>query len=263
MKRATSVSGGQSSAYIASEYKSDYLVFALVTTNDPLCKHPDPYLRKVVSDKIGREFVGTLEEDVIVETILDLEQYLQQEIHWVVGMAFEDLIDKKGKYLPNVMTRFCTTEMKIDPMFDWWKENVGEPMEMQIGFRSGEERRASNMLDKCVDGLRQYKNVGWQKPVFPLIENGIKRDNIVEYWKNKPVKFAEQNNCVGCFHRNPLVLRKKFDDHPKKMEWFKNQELRMGNQFKKEVSYSEIERHRLQIEINFEEWGCDSGYCGL
>ena len=263
MKTVTSVSGGQSSAYIAANYPSDYLVFALVTTEDKACQHPDPYLRKLASDKIGREFIGTLEEDVIIETMLELEQWLQQEIHWVVGDPFESVINRKGKYLPNIMARYCTTEMKIEPMFQWWKETIGEPVEMQIGFRAGEERRAKNMLDKCVDGLRQYNKVGWQKPVFPLIHNGIKRDTIVEYWDDIPVPFAKQNNCVGCFHRNALVLRKKFEDHPNKMEWFKNQELRTGARWKSEISYSKIQQHKPQAEINFEEWGCDSGHCGL
>ena len=119
------------------------------------------------------------------------------------------------------------------------------------------------MMEKCVDGLRQYGKVGWQKPTFPLIDNGVKRDQIVSYWKDKPVRFAVQNNCVGCFHRNPLVLRKKFDDFPSKMQWFLNQEARTNNQFKKEASYQEIANHRPQIEIDFEDWGCDSGYCGL
>ena len=263
MKTVTSVSGGQSSAYIAANYPSDFLVFALVTTNDLKCKHPDAKLRQMVSDKIGREFVGTLEEDVIIETILELEQYLQQDIHWVAGKPFEDIIDKKSGYLPNIMARYCTTEMKIEPMFKWWKETIGEPVEMQIGFRQGEERRAKNMLDKCVDGLREYKKVGWQKPSFPLIDNGIKRDRIVKYWEDILVPFAKQNNCVGCFHRNPLVLRKKFDDHPEKMEWFKSQEVKHGGRWKSELSYSEIQKHKPQTEINFDEWSCDSGHCGL
>ena len=263
MKTVTSVSGGQSSAYIAANYPSDYLVFALVTTEDQKCKHPDPYLRKLASDKIGREFVGTLEDDVIIETMLELEQWLQQDIDWVVGDAFEKIIERKSNYLPNLMARYCTTEMKIEPMFRWWKDKIGEPVEMQIGFRQGEERRAKNMLDKCVDGLRQYKKTGWQKPAFPLIDNGIKRDTIVKYWDDIPVPFAKQNNCVGCFHRNPLVLRKKFDEHPNKMQWFKDQEQRTGARWKSELSYSDIEKHRPQHEINFEEWDCDSGYCGL
>jgi hypothetical protein len=263
MKTVTSVSGGQSSAYIAANYPSDYLVFALVTTDDAKCKHPDPILRKMASDKIGREFIGTLEEDTILETIFELEQWLQQEVHWVAGLPFEQIIDKKSGYLPNIMARYCTTEMKIKPMFDWWQNTIGEPVEMQIGFRQGEERRAKNMLDKCVDGLRQFGKVGWQKPVFPLIDNGIKRDKIVKYWDDIPLPFAQQNNCVGCFHRNALVLRKKFDDHPNKMQWFKEQEQRTGNQFKSEINYTNIEKHRPQTEIDFSDWSCDSGYCGL
>ena len=261
MKTATSVSGGQSSAYIAAHYPSDYLVFALVTTEDTNCKHPDSYLRKLVSDKIGREFVGTLEDDIIIETMLEMEQWLQQEIHWVAGKPFEKL---RNTSLPNINWRHCTELMKIKPLFKWWKENIGEPIEMKIGFRAGEERRASGMLEKCnEEGLRAYNKTYWQKPVFPLIEDGIKRDRIVEYWKDIPIPFAEMNNCVGCFHRNPLVLRKMFDKHPNKMQWFIDQEKRTGAQWKSEVSYSQIQKHQPQSEINFDEWGCDTGYCGL
>lgn len=263
MKTVTSVSGGQSSCYVAANYPADILLFALVTTEDQKCKHPDSYLRKLASEKIGREFIGTLEENVILETVLELEQWLQQEIHWVAGEPFEKVIEAKGNYLPNVMARYCTTELKIKPLFNWWEQNVKEPVAMQIGLRHGEQRRAENILDKCVNGLRQYNNVGWQYPVFPLIEDGIRRDTIVEYWNNIPIPFAKQNNCIGCFHRNPLVLRKKFEDHPKKMAWYVEQEEKTGGRWKREVSYKDIKKHRPQAEIKFEEWPCDSGYCGL
>ena len=107
MKTVTSVSGGQSSAYIAANYPSDYLVFALVTTDDPKCKHPDKRARQKVSDLIGREFIGTLEDDTIIYTMLELEQWLQQEIHWVAGETF-DKVAQSGGLLPNKLHRFCT-----------------------------------------------------------------------------------------------------------------------------------------------------------
>lgn len=260
MPTMTSVSGGQSSAYIAANYPSDYLVFALVTTEDELCLYPDAKLRQEVSDRIGREFIGTLEDDVIIHTMLDLEQFLGQEITWVVGKPFERL---RNTSLPNVTWRHCTTDLKINPMFQWWKEHVGTPVETKIGFRSGEERRAKSTLEATTDGLKTFRKVGWQKPVFPLIEDGIRRDHIVEYWKDKPVRFAEMNNCVGCFHRSPLVLRKMFDLHPNKMEWFLKQEKVKDAQWKSMVTYEQIKKHKPQHEIVFEEWGCDSGYCGL
>ena len=40
---------------------------------------PDEKIRQIVSDKIGAEFIGTLEDDMIIYTILDLEQYIGQK----------------------------------------------------------------------------------------------------------------------------------------------------------------------------------------
>jgi len=281
MKTVTSVSGGQSSAYIAANYPSDYLVFALVTTEDKKCKHPDPHLRKLASDKIGREFIGTLEDDIIIETMLELEQYLEQDIDWVVGDTFDEVATNKGGWLPNKLHRYCTVEMKLRPMYRWWKETIGEPVNMQIGFRAGEERRAVRMMERCNDdGLLEFKDVigkhsngnnkwatmAWQKPRFPMIEDAIHRDKVVEYWNDIPIPFAERNNCVGCFHRNPLLLRKMWDKYPEKMEWFASQERIKGKgQWRHgESSYDDIKKHRMQHELSFDDFGeCDSGHCGL
>ena len=280
MKTVTSVSGGQSSAYIAANYPSDYLVFALVTTEDQKCKHPDPYLRKLASDKIGREFVGTLEDDVIIETMLELEQYLEQDIHWCAGETFDHITEYKGGWLPNKLHRYCTVEMKLRPMHRWWKETIGEAVNMQIGFRAGEERRAVRMMERCnEDGLLEFKDVigkhsngnnkwstmAWQKPSFPMIEDAIHRDKVVEFWDDIPVPFAERNNCVGCFHRNPLLLRKMWDKYPDKMEWFAAQERKeKKGQWRSDMKYDDIKKHKLQHELSFDDFGeCDSGHCGL
>jgi len=280
MKIVTSVSGGKSSAYIAANYPSDYLVFALVTTEDQKCKHPDPYLRKLASDKIGREFVGTLEDDVIIETMLELEQYLEQDIHWCAGETFDHITEYKGGWLPNKLHRYCTVEMKLRPMHRWWKETIGEPVNMQIGFRAGEERRAVRMMERCnEDGLLEFKDVigkhsngnnkwstmAWQKPSFPMIEDAIHRDKVVEFWDDIPVPFAERNNCVGCFHRNPLLLRKMWDKYPDKMEWFAAQERKeKKGQWRSDMKYDDIKKHKLQHELSFDDFGeCDSGHCGL
>ncbi len=261
MNSCTSISGGQSSAYIAINYPTDYNVFALVTCLDTACAPKDKGIIKKVSDRIGREFIATLEDDVILYTILDLEQTLGKRIDWVVGKPFDNL-RKNG--VPNIMWRYCTELMKIKPMFKWWKANFDEPIKMNIGFRAGEDKRAKNMLDRCNEqGLRAYNKTYWQKPRFPMIEDNIHRDKVVNFWRDKDVRFAAQNNCVGCFHRNPLVLRKMFDLHPEKMEWFINQETIKGKHFKSEMSYAEIKAHKPQTEINFDDWGCDSGNSGL
>lgn len=280
MKSCTSISGGRTSAYLAANYPTDYNVFALVRTDDPNCKFPDEKLRQAVEDRIQKPFIGTLEDDLIIHTIFDLEQHLGREISWVSGISYDEVVTTKGGWLPNKLHRYCTTEMKLTPMFYWWAETIGEPVRMQIGFRANEGRRAKNMskrlnengllefkatFSKNARGQNKWEMVGWQKPSFPLIDNGIFKDVIQAYWDRQNVRFAPFNNCVGCFHRNPIFLRKMAEDHPEKMEWFAKQEEReRKGQWRSDVKYRDIIKAKLQMEFSFDDFSdCDSGYCGL
>lgn len=288
MKTFNSISGGKTSAYLEVHYPSDYRAFALVRTNDKNCILKDVKLRQMVSDKIGVDFIGTLEDDVIINTIFDLEQYTGREIKWVTGLAFEDMIMRKSGIpnLPNVMKRFCTSELKVKPIFDYWKSLNIEPWEIRFGFRANETSRAKSTIERTnKNGLLEIKTiidssgrrnkwgvVEYQKPVFPLINDNIYKDNINEFWRDKNVRFAWMNNCVGCFHNNPLLLRKKFDKYPEKMEWFVKQE-KMGmvmesNRWRagKEdsLTYEQIKNWKPQFELFEDDFNeCDSGYCGL
>jgi len=284
MKTVNSLSGGKTSSYIAVHYPADYNVFALVRTNDKNCKFPDKKIRQEVSDRIGKEFIGTLEMDTIIYTMLDLEQYIGKKIDWVTGKAFDDIILRNGKkYLPNVTQRFCTSEMKLQPLFNWWKKKINEVVEMRIGFRANEQSRAKNMLAKTNEnGNSEFKTiigrsktgnqnrwgmVEWQKPVFPLIDNPIYKDNIEVFWKDKPVRFAYMNNCVGCFHRNPILLKHLSNTNANKFQWFIDAEQETGynvRTFKNGMSYEQIKNSLEQANLfddDFDE--CDSGYCGL
>ena len=274
-----SLSGGKTSAYIAANHPADYNVFSLVRTSDKNCKFPDDKVRQIVSDRIGAEFIGTLEEDTIVYTMLDLEQFIGKKINWVTGKPFEEVIKDKSNYLPNLVTRFCTTEMKLKPIFDWWLNEINEPIKMRIGFRANEQTRAKNMIAKTNElGLSEFKHVighskngrnkwgvtGWQYPDFPLIKDGIYKDNIEAFWKDKPVRFAYMNNCIGCFHRNEVLLKHMSDRHPEKFQWFIDQENNNKNTFKKGVTYEKIKQSLKQITLFDDDFNsCDTGSCGI
>jgi hypothetical protein len=236
----------------------------------------------MVEDRIKKPFIGTLEDDTIIKTMLDLEQFIGRRITWVSGKTFDEIIIRKDKkYLPNVTQRFCTTEMKLQPIFDWWLNNVGEPIETRIGFRANEKSRAKTMLNKTnKDGLTEYKTIvgkrksrnkwatiGWQKPVFPLIDENIYKDQIVKYWQNKPVRFAYMNNCIGCFHRNEVLLKFMSELHPNKFNWFIEAENQTGyniRTFKNGINYKQIKNSFSQIRLFEDDFNdCDSGYCGL
>ena len=282
MKTCNSLSGGKTSSYVAVNYPADYNVFSLVRTNDKTCLFPDAKLRQIVSDKIGTEFIGTLEEDAIIYTMLNLEQFIGTKIDWVTGKTFDEIINRNGKkYLPNIMQRFCTSEMKLQPIFNWWKSNFNEVIEMRIGYRANEMSRAKTMISKLnkngnlefkdIIGKRKTQNkwglIEWQKPKFPLIEDGIFKDNIVEFWKDKNVRFAYMNNCVGCFHRNEILLKLMSEKHPNKFDWFAKQEENTGynvRTFKNGISYNDIKKYKLQTALFEDDFNdCDSGYCGV
>lgn len=283
MTTVNSLSGGQTSSYIAANYPADYNVFALVRTSDINCLYPDKKVRQMVSDKIGTEFIGTLEDDMIINTILDLEQFIGQKIDWVTGKTFDEITDRNGKrYLPNVTQRFCTTEMKLVPLYNWWKNNFSEPIEMRIGYRANEMRRVLNSIEKqsknglntfkdvvgySKNGRKKWKEIEWQKQTYPLIADGIFKDNIVEFWKDKPVRFAYMNNCIGCFHRNEILLNLMSKMHPNKFDWFCRQEMNTGyatRTFKNGITYDRIRQYQFQQEFSFDDFTeCDSGYCGL
>lgn len=282
MITVNSLSGGKTSSYIAANYPADYDVFALVRIEHEASKFPDAKIRQEVEDRIQAPFIATAEDDMIIYTMLDLEQYIGRKITWVTGRTFDEVTTRNEKvFLPSMIRRFCTVEMKIEPMFYWWAENIGEPIETRIGFRANETRRANNMIDrlnqdglatfkatfeKHKDGRNKWVDVPYQKPRFPLIEDNIYKDQVEQYWKDRSVRFAWMNNCVGCFHKTPMLLRKMFDKHPNKLEWFAQREREASNNthWKPEMTYDQIKEWNSQFELFDDDFNeCDSGYCGL
>ena len=281
MKTVNSLSGGKTSSYIAANYPADYNVFSLVRTDDKNCMFPDKKIRQEVSDRLGVEFIGTLEEDMIIYTMLDLEQFIGSKIDWVTGKTFDNAIitTKKGtRYLPNKMARYCTTELKTMPILYWMYDVIKEPVFMRFGYRANETRRAIKMMSKTddegftkvkatfttlKDGRNSWGEYKYCKPEFPLIEGNIYKDTIEEFWKGKDVRFAYMNNCVGCWWRSPLLLKKMSDKHPKKMKWFADQETNKSK-WRSDIMYKDIIKWKSQMELFDDDFNeCDSGYCGL
>lgn len=263
-----SLSGGRSSSFMVMHYPADYEIFSLVTIEDSNCSPKDIGLIKKVSDKIGKQFIASAESDLTIIAMLDLEQLIGREIIWVSGLTFEKVNKKAtgGKGLPNQQWRFCTTEMKIRPIWDWWYKNINQKVNMGIGFRYDEKERANRLSTtfKGVVGMRKTRNkweeIEWRKGYFPLIENKIMHIHVKQWADKSGMVFPSDSNCVGCFHKSVQQLRKNFEDEPKKMQWFADQEK--NARWKKEMKYEQIKSISLQQEFLFGEGsGCNAGYC--
>lgn len=269
MITVNSLSGGKTSSYMAYHYPADYNIFSLVRIEDIKCKPKDKSLIKYVSDKIGMEFIATAESDLTLYVIRDLEQLIGKEIIWVIGKTFEDVNRKAtgGKGLPNQQWRFCTTEMKMRPIWDWWFKNIGEKIKMGIGFRYDEKERSERLTTsfKGIVGKRGIRNkwetIEWREGYFPLIEDKINHFH-VKHWADKSgLNFPLDSNCVGCFHKPIQQLRKNFDTEKEKMEWFANQESE-SKRWKKEMNYNQIKKVGLQEDFIFGTGsGCQAGFC--
>lgn len=269
MKTINSLSGGKTSSYMAVHYPADYNIFSLVTIEDINCQPKDKALVQKVSDKLGKDFIATAEDDSTLKVIFDLEQVIGKEIIWVSGKTFEQVnkYATGGKGLPNMMWRFCTTELKMRPIFDWWYNNLNEKVIMNIGIRYDEMERANNIRNtfKGIVGKRKTQNkweeIEWRETQFPLITDKIIHPKVIKWANNSNIVFPSDSNCVGCFHKPLQQLRKNWDDNEVKMQWFANQED-VGKKWKKEMNYEQIKQMMIQSEFQFGTGsGCQAGFC--
>lgn len=250
---------------MALHYPADYNIFSLVTIDDIKCKPIDKGIINYVSEKLGFDFVATAESDETIYAMRDLEQLLGKEITWVAGKSFEK-VNRQRSALPNQMWRFCTTEMKMRPIFDWWYKNINQKVRMGVGFRYDEKERAVNFSTsfKGITGKRGTRNrweeIEWREGWFPLIDDKVTHLPIYKWAQSSGISFPSDSNCVGCFWKPVQQLRKNWDNEPAKMQWFADQETIA--QWKKEMNYEQVKSIGLQTDFYFGTGsGCQAGFC--
>lgn len=248
MITVNSLSGGKTSSYMAVHCPTDKNVFAVVLIDDPECSPKDKGLIQKVSDKLGRDFIATAEDDLTLAAMLDLEQLMGRNIDWVYGKSFDRTVEKR-KHLPNKMWRYCTLEMKLRPIKNYCKQfgNV----EMNIGFRYDEKERAEDF----------QKEQNWRSVKFPLVESKIGHYTVYKWVQSTGLIFPPDSNCVGCFWKPIMQLRKNFETNPEKMKWFASKEVR-ERKWKSDVRYEQIKTIGLQTDFHFGTGaGCQAGFC--
>jgi len=267
MKTLNSISGGKTSSYLAKHYPADYNVFSLVRIEDKRYSPKDKKLIQLVSDKIGIEFIATAESDLTLKVVLDLEQFIGSEITWLTGETFEEVIKRK-KYIPNSITRFCTTEMKIKPIANFCRNEIKEIVSTRLGIRYDEENRVNyNNTDfKFHNGLSDNGRNKWITQKYRELDYPLVRDKIDHYqvylWSlSTDLIFPTDSNCVGCFHKPVQQLRKNWEDEQLKMQWFAEQETN-NRKWKSKISYFNIKKIGLQSDFIFGGGStCNSGGC--
>lgn len=299
-KTVNSLSAGKSSSFLAVHHPADYEVFSVVCINDKEAAPKDPAVIKYTQYKLQRftpefgEFIATLEDDMSLQAMMDLEQFIGREITWVRGMSFDDVIDKGTQTrLPSWARRYCTEKMKLLPIFLWWFNEIGEKCEMRIGFRFDEFSRLERFFNNS-DPInfsiptscrtygkkkQMFENFNWRFCTFPLIKAGITTGHVQSYWiengfvggdlfnEKRKIEFPVISNCISCFHKDPETLAVMSEVHPEKFKWAIEQELKGMGTWIDKVTYQHIMDNRYEIakeqmtEIIKYNQSCDTGGC--
>lgn len=133
------------------------------------------------------------------------------------GEPFESLILKR-KYLPNPVTRFCTSELKIRTIHKYvksmgWQHN--EKMDW-VGIRADEQRRAAKI----------------DRDRTPLVAAGITKEDVGDFWRNQSFDLGLPNmngvtmhgNCDLCFLKGAKQTYSLIEEKPERALWWAKME---------------------------------------
>jgi hypothetical protein len=151
------------------------------------------------------------------------------------GEPFEAIISEK-RYIPNSLTRFCTTELKIIPKRLFMREQRYPFWTNAIGIRADEPKRLKSF--KVVDGD--------EFNVFPLFDAGITKPMVLDWWSKQPFDLdigENEGNCDLCFLKGQRRVVSVLERKPEAADWWIAQEERIGHLFQKgRKSYSHLLR---------------------
>jgi len=139
--------------------------------------------------------------------------------------SFDDFLSRRNwKEIPNRVKRSCTIELKIKPARRYLRSLGLMKYDNFIGFRADEEQRVRK-------SKKRWKQVN---TVFPLFQNGITKEMINDYWKNKPYTLEIPpilGNCTLCFMKGKNAIMAILREYPELAEDWINDEKKSSLQF--------------------------------
>ena len=135
------------------------------------------------------------------------------------GEPFEALI-RNRQFLPNPVTRFCTTELKIRRSKHLMLRLGYEHWDNIIGYRADEPRRVAKMRAAC-------EKERWEQRA-PMAEAGVKKQNVVAFWEGQEFDLRLPNhygvtpagNCDLCFLKGQETKLQLLRENPHWADWW-------------------------------------------
>lgn len=146
------------------------------------------------------------------------------------GEPYLELVRERG-YLPNVVTRFCTADLKIKVMGRYMRTVMAslgmpdEPWTVAVGLRYDEPSRVAKIYGPQKDR--------WENDA-PLYHARVTKNDVMAFWAEQPFDLQLQSyegNCDLCFlkgvHRRARIMY----ENPEAAQWWIDLERETGNLF--------------------------------
>lgn len=186
------------------------------------------------------------------------------------GEPFNALIRKK-QYLPNPVTRFCTTELKIRVMRDFARSLGWDHWSNIVGLRYDEPRRLIEAHK------RNHENKERWTTLLPLEDAKVTKPMVRAFWREQPFDLELEDwegNCDLCFQKGQGKIVRIMRDHPETPHWWTEAEAEgvaskpSGASFRADrpsyATLAEFARNQQEFDFNADdinENGCGSEYC--
>lgn len=148
---------------------------------------------------------------------------------------FEQLI-RERRFLPHHGARFCTQELKIEPVRSWMKAQGHEHWTSAVGLRADEPSRVAKHRE------RQRREDDFDS-VYPLHRAGVRTPDVMAYWRASDFDLGLQwweSNCRNCFLKSRAILERTERDAPGTLAWGARMESAIGATFVKGRRYLDV-----------------------
>ena len=139
------------------------------------------------------------------------------------GEPFEALIRARN-YLPNPVTRFCTSELKIRTMHRFLRAERGWPeWDQMVGIRADEQRRVAKIRARGTSTETRDETM-----CLPLADAGVSVRDVNAFWTAQPFNLdlpthngrTLAGNCDLCFLKPPRQRASLIAERPSRAVWW-------------------------------------------
>lgn len=150
------------------------------------------------------------------------------------GEPFEAVIRQRN-YLPNPVTRFCTSELKIRVMHKWLRANwqalgwddINQEWDQMIGIRADEHRRVAKIRARGHSTETVKETM-----LMPLADAGVTLTHIDAFWASQPFRLelptvngrTLAGNCDLCFLKAANQVQTLIAQKPERAIWWARME---------------------------------------